>query len=339
METKIQEPIASQNTQIPIWLDCDPGHDDAMAIILAGYNPKINLLGISTVAGNQVINKVTQNALSILELAGLNHIDVLKGSASPLLRFLDHFKEVIHGESGLDGAQLPISPKQPLEKNAIIHIYETLTKHIGKVTLVATGMLTNVALLLKTFPDVKNNLEEIVLMGGAMTIGNVTPAAEFNIWLDPEAADIVFNCGLMVTMVPLEVTHTAIVTKDILKEIVMMNTKLANDIASFLLFFADAYFKIYQMEGAPLHDPCAVAYVINKELFECQLMHVHVERKSEACEGRTVCDIYNRTKKPKNVNVCKKIDYEGFWKLMMNAIKSANEKSKYGKGAESIDII
>jgi len=216
------------DTRFPVWLDCDPGHDDAMAIILAAYHQKIHLLGISTVAGNQSIDKVTNNALDVLELIGKHDIDVVKGAEKAIIREIMLAPE-IHGESGLDGCNLPKSEKSYLKKNAIVHIFETIMAHPINVTVVATGMLTNIALLLKTFPEVKPKITEIVFMGGAMGMGNYSPCAEFNIWNDPEAAHIIVQSGLKVVMVPLEVTHTALCSKDIIKTLHDKQTKMCSE--------------------------------------------------------------------------------------------------------------
>jgi purine nucleosidase len=318
-----------RDTRVPVWLDCDPGHDDAMAMILAGYDDKIHLLGVSTVAGNQSIEKVTKNALDILELTGLNDIDVVQGAARAIVRKVALAPE-IHGESGLDGCTLPTSSKTVLKKNCVLHMFETIMKHPVNVTIVATGMLTNVALLLRTFPEVQTKITEIVLMGGAIGIGNYSPCAEFNIWNDPEAAHIVFHSGLKVVMVPLEVTHTATCTKEIIKGLHEKKTRMCSEIAGLMVFFTDAYFQIFKFPDPPIHDPCAVLYVIDKTLFETTEMNVEVELASPISVGRTICDVYNVTKGVKNVTVCTKMNVKVFWEKMLSAIEKGNAVSKYG---------
>lgn len=201
-----------------VWLDCDPGHDDAMAIILAGYAPELSLLGISTVGGNQTLEKTTYNALLIAHAAGLEHLDVVPGQPFPLM-LPNLICPEIHGETGLDGVTLPVPRKQPLAKKGVLHLAEMLAAAPEPVTLIFTGRLTNAALLLTLFPELKPRIAEFVLMGGAIGLGNTHPCAEFNIQTDPEAAKVVFDSGLRVVMVPLEVTHTALVTADVLREL------------------------------------------------------------------------------------------------------------------------
>jgi inosine-uridine nucleoside N-ribohydrolase len=318
------------SNKIPVWLDCDPGQDDMMAIILAAYNDRIHLLGISTVAGNHTVDNVTQNTLNILELTDLNYIDVVKGVSSALTKTTFTVTQQVHGKTGMDGAKLPFSGKSPLPKNAIVHLYETILSHPKPVTIVATGALTNIALLLKIFPEVVTKIEEIVIMGGAIAECNVDSGIEFNIANDPEAAHLVFHSDLKVTMVPLDVTHTVLCTKEIINKFVEMDTEFSKIITDCLMFYADEYFKQYKMIGAPLHDPCAVAFVINRELFEYSLMNVEVETQSSLSRGRTVCDLYGSSDRPKNVQVCTKIDVDRFWNLMFDAVERANSQSKYG---------
>lgn len=313
--------------KIPIWLDCDPGHDDAMAIILAGYNPKIKLLGISTVCGNQTADKTTINALRTLELAGIKNIDVVKGLNEGLCRPSRACAE-IHGDTGLGGAELPDPVQKPLKENAILKMYNTIRNYPEKVALVGTAQLTNLALLLKTFPDVKENISEIVIMGGAVGIGNMRPAAEWNIEGDPESALIVFNCGLKVVMVPIEVTHKVLVTKEIFEQIKGFKTHFGDIVVKLLSFFANTYDKIFKMPDPPLHDPCTIAYLINPEIFKTEFLHVDVETSSKFCNGRTNCDIFGMTGSPKNVHVALEVNVGKFWELMLDALKKANEKYK-----------
>jgi inosine-uridine nucleoside N-ribohydrolase len=304
-----------------------------MAIILAGHNAKINLLGVSTVAGNQLIDKVTRNTLDILEVSGLD-VDVVQGAAAPIFSTKVLQVADVHGESGL-GAKLPRSPKSVVVANAIAHIYERIKNHPEKVTIIATGPLTNIALLLQTFPDIREYIEQIVFMGGAIGLGNQSPAAEFNIFTDPDAAHIVFHSKVKVVMVPLEVTHTVLATKELIADFRAHDSILSNSIAECLWVFADWYFVYEKLTGAPLHDTCAVAYVIDPKLLECELMNVEVERHSQFNNGRTVCDLKNVTGRPKNVHVCTKINVDEAWKLIFNAVDTGNVKSKYGLNKQS----
>eukprot|EP00698_Gefionella_okellyi_P000336 TRINITY_DN10280_c0_g1_i1.p1 TRINITY_DN10280_c0_g1~~TRINITY_DN10280_c0_g1_i1.p1 ORF type:complete len:316 (-),score=69.48 TRINITY_DN10280_c0_g1_i1:236-1183(-) len=307
-----------------VWLDCDPGHDDAMAIILAGYSPHIDLLGISTVGGNQSLDKTTYNALQVVHAAGLS-VDVVAGQPYPLMA-PDLLCPEIHGESGLDGTSLPVPTRKPLAEKAIIHIANVVLQHPEQVTIVATGRLTNIAVLLTVFPEVKRNLREIVLMGGAIGLGNTHPAAEFNIQTDPEAARIVFQSGMRVVMVPLEVTHTALVTADILTAVLSIKSNFAQSIAALLVFFRDTYLKVFGFEHPPLHDPCAVAFVINPQMFVTKEMHVSIVTDG-ICAGRTLCDIHGVLNRPVNACVAMKMDVGQFWEMMLNATRLANEHS------------
>ncbi len=315
-----------------IWLDCDPGNDDTFAIILAANHPSINLLGISTAAGNASAEHTSKNACKILHAAGIDGVDVVKGSDEPLCGIAIYKKnattEEVHGSTGLGTNEFPDPPLKPIKKNAILHMYESIMKSPTKVKLVGTGALTNYALLLKVFPDVKENIDEIVFMGGAADFGNITPCAEFNIFCDPEAADIVCNSGLKIVMVPLEVTHTNMVTEEVKKRILSMNTKFAKVCVELLDYYADAYRKIYKFESCPLHDPCAVAYCITPEIFKTIHCHVEIEKASELARGRTICDIYLLSEEKKNVHVSVKMDVPKFWDLMIGAFEKTNAKNR-----------
>jgi len=314
-----------------IWLDCDPGHYDALAIILAGHSSNIELLGISTVAGNQTLEKTTENALKILSVSGLQNIDVVKGQSTPLVRPSRICPE-IHGNSGLDCSTVfPVLTKGPISKKAVLHIFEVLSKATHPVILVATGCLTNYALLLTLYPEIKPKIEQLILLGGAMGIGNISPVAEFNILIDPEAAKIVFEAGLNLVQIPLEVTHTALVTPSVIFRIQEMKTVYSDLIVDLLNFFAETYKKVFHFEYPPLHDPLAVLYAIDPSLFQTTLMRVDIETQSEMCSGQTICDVYNMSLKPKNAYVAQKVNVEAFWDHMINALKLANGTSILNK--------
>jgi inosine-uridine nucleoside N-ribohydrolase len=320
----------------PIWLDCDPGNDDLLAITLAGHNEKLHLLGISTVAGNTHLHKVTRNALDALEVSGLE-VDIVQGVSGGLFGPKE-VAEAVHGETGL-GAELPRSPRSVLVANGIQHIYNVIMNSEEKVTIVAIGPLTNIALLIQSFPDIRQNLEQIVIMGGACELGNVSPSAEFNIYNDPDAAHIVFHSKVKVVMVPLELTHTLLATEQKIEELRAMNTVFATSLAGCLSFYFTFATTYERLAGAPLHDSCAVIYAIDPQLLECQLMNVEVERHSQFNNGRTVCDMKGVTAGVKNVHVCTKINVDEAWKLTFDAIHKGNVKSKYGfpkNSAESV---
>lgn len=325
--------INNSTNKRPLWLDCDPGHDDAMAIILACYHPSLELLGISTTCGNQTIEKTTNNACKILQIINKTEVDVVAGSNAPLMR-PSKICEEIHGETGLDGTQFPVITKQalPSETKAIYHMFHVISKRYRatgqRVHLVATGQLTNVALLFSVHPEVKPMLEQVTIMGGCIGIGNTSPAAEFNIECDPEAARIVFNSGVKLVMVPLEVTHTALVDPLVLERISTMNTPFSKLIVELLLFFKQTYRDVFRFEHPPLHDPCAVAYVIDPSLFDSEFMRVDIDCESPYCAGRTVCDIFHmRPAETRNCIVAQRMNVNEFWNLMIGALEEANQQS------------
>ncbi|PVU96639.1 hypothetical protein BB559_002320 [Furculomyces boomerangus] len=326
--------MSTRVSRIPMWVDCDPGHDDAMAIILAAYHPEINLLGISTVSGNQSVQKTTANAISMLESIGRTEIPVVMGASKPLLRFLQHDAE-IHGESGLDGTKLlpkcnqELYEKSKQGKKAITVIYEAIMASSEPVSLIALGTLTNIALLVSVYPEVVKKVKVFSFMGGAISVGNRSAVAEFNIMCDPEAAQIVMNAGFEhMAMVPLDVTHTALVTPTVLEMIKSrvgkVNANFSTMVCELLMFFRDSYKNTFGFnEGPPLHDPLAVFYVVAREAFEEKLMRVDVECGEGMCAGQTVCDIWNYSAKPKNCYVTSKVDLEKFWNALVDSMAKA----------------
>ncbi len=305
----------------PIILDCDPGHDDALAIILAAYNPTIELLGITTVSGNGIIAKVTENALRICSLANIR-VPVAQGAGCAILGSVEASTE-IHGETALDGAPLP-APAFELEKVGGVELIAQLVKnHPTKVTLVATGPLTNIALFLKMYPELKEKIAHIVFMGGSASRGNRTPYAEFNIWMDPEAADVVFKSELPLTMCGLDVTHQALVTKEIFDRLAQMGTSLSKTVIGLLKFFAQTYEDVFEMPDPPLHDPVAIAVLIDPTVTTNRFVNVEVELNGTFTRGATVVDIYNRNGIKPNVNVALSLDAPKFWNLMLDAVEKA----------------
>jgi purine nucleosidase len=282
------------------------------------------------------VGKTTNNAARVLEAAGVVGVNVVKGQASPLLRPARH-DPGIHGESGLDGTDLlPTTAASAAHltswegKKAINQMYDSIVAHPGgDVHLVATGALTNVALLLLLYPEVKSSIKQIVLMGGAIGIGNRSPVAEFNILCDPEAASIVFECDLPVVMVPLEVTHTALATEQVLAELSTRcnSSKFSQCMSELLCFFKDTYLRVFQFPSPPVHDPCAIAWLLDPTKFEHELMRVDVECTSPLGAGQTICDVWHDSKLPKNVSVAKAMNVEWFWGVMLDALEVANSKS------------
>ena len=269
----------------PIVIDCDPGHDDAIAILLALSSPEVELRGITTVAGNQTLDKTTRNALKVLELAGRTDVRVAAGADAPLKRTL-RVAANVHGETGLDGPDLP----EPTTKVVDAHAADFLAELIEPgVVLVPTGPLTNVALMLERHPDVRERLQRIVWMGGAIGEGNVTPAAEFNAFVDPEAAAIVFASGIPVTMIGLDVTHKALFTRahaDRLRDAGAAGRAVA-ELSDFFQRFHESR---YGFDGSPIHDALAVAHVIDPSLVTTVNCNIAIETASEHCDGRTVVD-------------------------------------------------
>jgi len=297
----------------PILLDCDPGHDDAIALLLALASAELELLGVTTVAGNQTVEKTTANAIRILELVR-SDVPVATGAGRPLVRE-PYVAAYVHGETGLDGPDLPPAQRAPVEQHAV----DFLAERIDGTTLVATGPLTNVALLLARYEQARP--ERIVLMGGAIAEGNVTPAAEFNIWADPEAAARVFASGLDVTMVGLDVTHQALLTNEHAAQL-RGNGRVGRVVADLLDFYGVFHEQVYDFEGSPIHDAVAVAQVIRPELLELRELNVEIERGSELCRGRTVVDVWKRTGREANARVAVGIDAAGFIELLLERLGS-----------------
>jgi inosine-uridine nucleoside N-ribohydrolase len=301
----------------PIVIDCDPGHDDAIAILLALASPEVELRGITTVAGNQTLDKTTRNALKVLELAGRTDIPVAAGADAPLQRTL-RVAANVHGESGLDGPDLP----EPTAKPVAGHAADVLAEWLEPgVVLVPTGPLTNVALLFERHPDVKERLERIVWMGGAIAEGNVTPAAEFNAFVDPEAAALVFSSGIPVTMIGLDITHQALFTRahaDRLRG----TGRAGKAVAELSDFFQRFHESRYGFDGSPIHDALAVAEVIDPTLVTRLECNVAIETASEYCDGRTVVDRWLVTDGPKNARVGIAVDARRFLELLVERISS-----------------
>eukprot|EP00201_Polytomella_parva_P020581 CAMPEP_0175044782 /NCGR_PEP_ID=MMETSP0052_2-20121109/4021_1 /TAXON_ID=51329 ORGANISM="Polytomella parva, Strain SAG 63-3" /NCGR_SAMPLE_ID=MMETSP0052_2 /ASSEMBLY_ACC=CAM_ASM_000194 /LENGTH=300 /DNA_ID=CAMNT_0016308165 /DNA_START=103 /DNA_END=1002 /DNA_ORIENTATION=- len=299
-----------------------------MAIILAGYNPSLKLLGVSTIGGNQMLSKVTQNALDVLDSIGLSHIMVAKGQQNPILRPIQLCPE-IHGDSGLDSLEkgrplFPRSTRNPVSDKAVLTMYKVLTdahaSYKAKVKLICTGPMTNAALLLTLFPEVKESID-LVFMGGAIGVGNTNPVAEFNMEVDPEASKIVFQSGVDLTMVPLEVTHTLLVTPRVLSEIEGERpTPFRAAIQQLLLYFATSYKAVFNFEHPPLHDPAAVAFVIAPQLFKYNAMRVEIEVASPISAGQTVCDVWVEIEIAEKLQGLTAVDVDAFWDLMVGAV-------------------
>jgi len=301
---------------IPIVLDCDPGHDDAIALLLALASPEVEILGVTTTYGNQTLEKTTANALRVLELVGREDVPVVSGADRPLVRERVVAAHV-HGESGLDGPALPEPSVGPAGSDVAAFLAERARATRRPVTLVATGPLTNVARYLDAHGA--DAIERIVLMGGAIAEGNFTPAAEFNIWCDPEAAAAVFASGLDVTMAGLDVTHRALLGPDV-EDRLRAAGRVGSFVADLNVFFTRYHRDTYGWDGAPIHDAVAVAHVIRPGLLETLRRNVEIELESELCRGRTVVDLWNRTDRTPNAHVGVDLDVDGFFDLLVERI-------------------
>ncbi len=305
---------------VPIIIDCDPGHDDAIAIFLALASPEVDLLGITTVAGNTTLENATLNALRVLELAGRPDIRVAAGAAGPLSRELVTAAHV-HGESGLAGPQLAEPTIRPVDTPAVEFLESLIAGSTKPVTLIPVGPLTNIAMLLEQRPAVRDGIERIVLMGGSIGLGNITPAAEFNIYVDPEAADRVFSSGLDVTMIGLDVTHQALLTPEDGR--LMSGTGPVGQFVSELLeYFTRRYLEIFGIPAAPVHDAAAVAHVVIPGMIEVADVNIEVEVESGLNRGRTVVDRYGVTSRAVNAHVGIDIDSKAFASLITTRLSS-----------------
>jgi inosine-uridine nucleoside N-ribohydrolase len=299
-----------------ILLDCDPGHDDAIALLLALASPELELLGVTTVAGNQTLEKTAANAIRVLDLVGRDDIPVAAGAPAPLVRE-PYVAAYVHGETGLDGPDLPPPSRAPLKQHAADFLAEQIRARGGAVTLVPTAPLTNIALMLALHPDARP--ERIVLMGGAIGEGNVTPAAEFNIWADPEAAARVFASGIDVTMVGLDVTHRALFTPAHERR---LEGRVGDVVRALLAFYGAFHRRQYGWDGSPIHDAVAVAHVARPELLETVHRAVRIETGPEPGRGRTYVDRWRRTGWDENADVAVDIRAEDFLDLLVARLAS-----------------
>jgi inosine-uridine nucleoside N-ribohydrolase len=300
----------------PVVIDCDPGHDDAIALLLALASPELDVLAVTTTYGNQTLEKTTANALRVLDLAGRDDVPVAAGADRPLVRDLVVAAHV-HGESGLDGPALPPPRRAAETSDALELLHETIGASAEPVTLIPTGPLTNVARYLDAHGT--RGLRRVVFMGGAIAEGNMTPAAEFNVWADPEAAQTVLRAGLDLTMIGLDVTHRAVTTPRVLDRL-RGSGPIGGFVADLVDFFSLYHQRTYGWEGAPIHDAVAVAHVLRPGLVGTVHRNVEVELASELCRGRTVVDVWNRTDRAPNAEVGVDVDAEAFFALLVERI-------------------
>ena len=302
-----------------IILDCDPGHDDAVAIMLAAINPKIELLGITVVAGNQKLEKTVNNALKVCNHLNLD-VPVYSGMSRPMIRE-QLIADDIHGETGLDGPKFEELKIKAEDKHAVNFIIDTLMNSDEKITLVPTGPLTNIGMAIRFEPRIIEKINRIVLMGGSYQLGNMTPAAEFNILADPDAAHIVFSSGVKVVMMGLDLTRQASATKEVVEKIKSLNNKASKLFVDLMEFFAASQKNVFGWSAPPVHDPTTIAYIIDPECIEVKPMFCEIELWSERSYGRTLCDYFGILKKEPNVDVAIKLDFDKFWNLIYENLK------------------
>ncbi len=308
-----------------IILDCDPGHDDAIAILLAYGNPEIDLLAITTVVGNQTLDKVTRNALAVARIAGITGVPIAAGCPRPLVREISTAAEV-HGESGMDGPTLPEPDRQVVDQHAVDLIIDNVMSHPAHtVTLVPTGGLTNIALAVRREPRIAERVKEVVLMGGGYHTGNWSPVAEFNITIDPEAAHIVFNEGWPLVMVGLDVTHQALATPEVVAQIAAIDTGPAKFVVELLEFFGTRYRQSRGFDSPPVHDPCAVAYVIDPTVMTTRRVPLDVELTGQLTLGMTVADFRSPPLPDCTTSVGVQLDHPKLWALITDALQRIGE--------------
>lgn len=309
-----------------IILDCDPGHDDAVAMLLAHANPAIDLLAVTTVGGNQTLEKVTGNALRLATVYGMHGVPIAAGCTRPLIRPVETAPDC-HGESGLDGVVLP----EPVEldgRHAVDLIIETIMAHEpGEVTLVPTGPLTNIALAVRKEPRIVERVREVVLMGGGLHVGNWSAVAEFNIKVDPEAAHIVFGEKWPITMVGLDLTHQALATDEVAARIEALGGPVAEFVLGLFTFFRKAYQDSQGFEFPPVHDPCTIAYLIDPSIVKTVRVPIEVELSGAHTTGMTVADFRSAPGPDCHTQAATELDFDGFWNLVIDAIDTVQKES------------
>ncbi|MDQ6918202.1 MAG: nucleoside hydrolase [Candidatus Dormibacteraeota bacterium] len=302
-----------------IILDCDPGHDDAMAIVMARGAPEIELAAITTVAGNHRLELTTLNARRICSLCGIDNVPIAAGAAGPLIRPLVTAPE-IHGEKGLEGHTWREPTVATVSDHAVDLIIDLVLAAPGEITLVPTGPVTNIALALRKEPRIASRVREVVLMGGAWSRGNMTPAAEFNTYVDPEAAAIVFAGGWPVTMIGLEVTELAVATEEVFERIDAVASPVAQAVSGMLRFYQAQQQREVGIAAPPVHDPCAVARVARPELVETRDAYIEVELAGRLTTGMTVTDFRPAAGRPFNAKAGTGLEVIGFWDLFIDAL-------------------
>lgn len=309
--------------KIPIILDCDPGCDDALAIIIACRHPAIDLRALTATMGNSTVEKTVKNACQICTLLGVNNIPVAAGMAQPIIR-KPYQENYVFGELGLEqfGFKLPVKKAvKPEPRHAVNLISDLLMASKGEISFVATGPLSNLAMAMRLEPQIIPKIKQIVLIGGSYEQGNVTPAAEFNIYCDPEAAHIVFSCGRPIVMIGLAITEKVLATPEIIMATQKINNQTAKIAVSIMEFFAKNNQMISHLKFVPVYDPAAIVYLLKPEIYKVKPMHVEIELKDESEYGRTKCELPVSSSKPANAAVVIDLEFGKFWDEILRTLK------------------
>lgn len=307
-----------------IIIDCDPGHDDAIALMLAAGAENLRILGVTTVAGNNVLSQTTANALKVLEYAGARQVPVYAGCAKPMMRALyRRGNESHHGDDGLGGVKLPQAKAEPQEMHAVDYIVKTLRESEKKITMVAIGPLTNIATALVLAPDIVKKIEQLVIMGGAaMAPGNITTAAEFNMFVDPEAASIVMNCGCRIDLVALDVSMKALFYEQDMEALLAADNDVSNLAYDLLKAYAVQYEEHYGVPACPVHDALCIAYLMDESLIAFREVYCDISLHDKLTVGETVCDLWNVTGRNPNINLSMRVDREKFVQIVTDGLKT-----------------
>lgn len=309
--------------RIKIILDCDPGHDDAVAITMACKHPKIDLLGITVVAGNQTLEKTSRNALNLVQHLGAQ-VPVYAGCGRPMIREKIVAAD-IHGTTGLDGPVFPPLERSLEPEHAVNFIIRTLMESDGDITMVTTGPMTNLAMAIRMEPRIVDKIRRIVLMGGSYTNGNVTPAAEFNIIADADAAYVCFTAGRPITMIGLDVTRKVLCYPSIVERMSKVGNKASQLFVDLMAHFCKSQKEVFGWEGGPLHDPCTIAWLIDPTVITTKPMNAQVDIRSTSSYGRTNCDFFGYQKLPANADVAIDVDVEKFWNIVEDTLRLYSE--------------
>ncbi len=311
----------------PLIIDCDPGHDDALALLLAVASDRVRLLAVTTCFGNCSVDDATYNALRILSLYGATEIPVAKGASGPLRGELA-LGNYVHGASGLDGPELPEPAMSVGSESAPDLLAQVLSDSDEKVTIAVTGPMTNIAQLFQEHPSSIQKVAEVIFMGGSTGRGNHTPTAEFNVYADPEALDVVLHSGVPVKMVGLNLTHQALATPDVVRSMSAMEHTIGHICADWMGFFGDSYNRIWEFEAPPVHDPCTIAALIDPDVIEWRESFLAVELEGTWTRGTTIVDLHDRyADQPKNAAIAITLDRDRYWGLVLQAIDDLGRRS------------